>query len=136
METDYNKLGTDFATKVGLTMKIVSTRYGKHFEDDKDNRYIFRITLKRNKKSYTFDFGQAVASGNEAPSIYDVLSCLEKYDVGSYQDFCSEFGYEMYNEKCQGFNRITLKTYKAVCKEFIAVDRLFSDVMDELQNIY
>ena len=134
MRTDH--IGISFATKVGLTMKFVSTRYGKHFEGDKDNRHIFRIKLRRNKKSYTFDFGQSVACGSDVPSIYDVLSCLQKTDVGSYQDFCSEFGYDMYNENCQGFNKITLKTYKAVCKEFIAVDRLFSDVMDELQNIY
>ena len=136
MKTDYNKLGIDFATKVGLTMKIVSTRYGKHFEGDKDNRYIFRITLRRNKKSYTFDFGQSIASGNEVPSIYDVLFCLQKTDVGSYQDFCSEFGYDMYKISGAGFNRVTLKLYKAVCKEFNAVDRLFSDVMNELENIY
>lgn len=136
MKTDYNKLGTDFATKVGLTMKIVSTRYGKHSFDDKESRYIFKITLRRNKKSYTFDFGQSVACGSDVPSIYDVLSCLQKTDVGSYQDFCSEFSYDVYNMRGTGFNRATLKTYKAVCKEFIAVDRLFSDVMDELEIIY
>lgn len=134
MKTDYSKLGIDFATKVGLTMKIVSTRYGKHFEGDKDNRYIFRITLRRNKKSYTFDFGQAVARGGDIPSIYDVLSCLQKTDVGSYQDFCSEFGYDEFNISGTGFNRVSLKIYKAICKEFIAVDRLFSDVI--LENFY
>ena len=42
----------------------------------------------------------------------------------------------MYKISGAGFNRVTLKLYKAVCKEFNAVDRLFSDVMNELENIY
>jgi hypothetical protein len=27
------------------------------------------------------------------PTAYDVLSCIQKYDPGSFHDFCSEFGY-------------------------------------------
>ena len=60
--------------------------------------------------------------------MYDILTCLTKYNTETFEDFCAEFGYDT-------DSRNTEKTYKAVCKEFSAVERLFGDVMDELQDI-
>lgn len=60
----------------------------------------------------------------EAPTLYDVLSCLQKYEVGTFEDFCSEFGYDE-------DSRAAYKTYKAVVKEYDKVCSLFSN--DELE---
>lgn len=63
-----------------------------------------------------------------SPSLYDVLACLTKYDPGTFENFCSDFGYDSDSISA-------LKTYKAVCKEWQKVDLLFGDVIDELQEI-
>lgn len=63
------------------------------------------------------------------PTAYDVLTCLQKYDVGSFEDFCSEFGYDT-------DSRSAKKTYKAVVKEFDNVCKLWSDEeIEQLQEI-
>lgn len=62
------------------------------------------------------------------PSMYSVLTCLTKYDPGTFEDFCMDFGYDSDSISA-------LRTYKAVCKEWKGVENLFSDVLDELQEI-
>lgn len=49
---------------------------------------------------------------------------MQKYDVGYFDDFCGEFGYDNYTTASK-------KTYKAVCKEWEAMDRMFNS--EELQ---
>jgi hypothetical protein len=60
------------------------------------------------------------------PNAYDILSCLTKYDVGSFEDFCSEFGYDVDSRSAE-------KTYKAVIKEYEGLSRLYSD--EELEEM-
>lgn len=63
------------------------------------------------------------------PTLYDVLTCLQKYDVGTFEDFCSDYGYDT-------DSRTAFKTYKAVVKEFQAMERLFnSEELEVLQMI-
>ena len=62
------------------------------------------------------------------PTMYDVLTCLQKYEIGTFQDFCSDFGYNDDSIKCY-------KIYKSVLREYNAVKRLFGDVLEELQEI-
>ena len=63
------------------------------------------------------------------PNEYDVLACLEKYDVGTFEDFCSEFGYD---EDSKTAERI----YIAVTKEYKDLTRIFTEEqMEELREI-
>lgn len=63
------------------------------------------------------------------PTAYDVLACLTKYDVGSFDDFCSEFGYDE-------DSRTAEKIYKAVLDEWLNVQRLWNDKeIEQLQEI-
>lgn len=63
------------------------------------------------------------------PSAYDVLSCLTKYDPGTFEDFCSEYGY---NEDSRSAEQI----YFAVQKEYTQLARLFTtNQIEELQEI-
>jgi hypothetical protein len=127
---EYQKQADDFLVETGTTLKIKFKKYDKHFIDDKESRNIYQINLKRGDKFYNFDFGQSIAGTekNEAPNAYDVLACLQKYDIGSFEDFCSEFGYDNDDRKAK-------KTYYAVLKEFQSVNYLFSDVIDKLAEI-
>lgn len=126
--SEYTKQANEFAAKHGIKLTVISNEYRKYFPSDKDARYVFTLKLERNRKQYTFTFGQSIAEGGEEPTMYDVLTCLTKYDVGTFENFCSEFGYDT-------DSRTAERTYKAVCKEYAAVERLFGDILDELQEI-
>ena len=60
------------------------------------------------------------------PNAYNILSCLTKYEVGSFEDFCSEFGYDVDSRSAE-------KTYKAVVKEYEGLSMLYSD--EELEEM-
>jgi hypothetical protein len=62
------------------------------------------------------------------PTMYDVLSCLTKNDPGTFEDFCSDYGYDSDSRKAE-------RTYHLVVEEWNNVDDLFSDIIDELQEI-
>lgn len=66
---------------------------------------------------------------NAVPTVYDVLACLEKYDMGTFEDFCSEFGYDE-------DSRTAEKIYLAVVKEYRELERIFTkEQMEELREI-
>ena len=63
------------------------------------------------------------------PNAYDILACLQKYDVGTFEEFFSEFGYD---EDSRTAERI----YIAVVKEYKELVRIFTDEqMEELCEI-
>ena len=136
--SEYQLQAENFQKTIGLKFKSSWVEYGKHFQGDKQNRHIFRITLSRNGKRFSFRFGQSIASGSQNPNIYVVLSCLQKYDVGTFEDFCSDFGYNIYilpNGTKVDVSKQAKIIYKSVCKEFENVQKLFSDCLDELKEI-
>lgn len=118
----------NFRVKHDCMFKILSTERGFYFKDDKETRFIFKIRLTRNRKSYTFKYGQSINNGSKKPDWYDILSCLTKHDPGSFENFCADYGYEEDSRKA-------FKTYLDVQKEYKAVERLFGDVLEELQEI-
>ena len=131
METmDYEKQGTDFLEKTETKFVAEFVEFGKHFPSDKENRAIYKITLSRNGREYSFRFGQSIADSQgyydlhkkkgKIPTAYAVLSCVEKVDVGTFEDFCFEFGYDT--------DSITAKnTYEAVRDEYLNLARLFNN---------
>lgn len=118
----------DLAKKHGIKLTIISHEWKKHFADDKQERDVYKCRLSRKGKQYTFEFGQSIANAGQEPTLYDVLSCLQKYEVGDFENFCADFGYHPDSRKAE-------KTYHAVVKEWKAVERLFSDILEELQEI-
>lgn len=63
------------------------------------------------------------------PTAYDVLAGLQKYEPGTFEDFCSDFGYEE-------DSRTAERVYKDVCDEYINLKMLFSDEeLAQLQEI-
>ena len=137
----------EFLKKTGTTVEINfkekklnpwnSTDYTKNWLHD-----IYIVTIKRNQKQFSFNFTNSKhnTDNNIKPTEYDVLACLQKYEVGTFEDFCLEFGYEMYPEYPEignkfGYNTKTYKTFEAVEKEYNKVFKLFGDCMDELREI-
>ena len=129
---EYKKQANDFCEKYGVKIVARYNTYDKHFQDDKEKRAIWDIKIKRNGKSFSLKFGNSLNAGYEEPSNYNILACLQKYDVGTIENFMAEFGYEIYS--IQDVKKVT-NMYKAVCKEYKNVIKLFSDCMDELCEI-
>ena len=46
------------------------------------------------------------------PDEYDVLACLVKYDVGTFEDFCLEFGYDEIADRQKKFTLQLLRNTK------------------------
>lgn len=168
--TDYQQQAIDFLNSTKSKMEIKFLRNGKHFQDDKNFRDIYEVTISRADRSYSFKFGQSIAKSShyldkktkrtytmnggalnsnykivnlnylknnrdfvivkgEAPDFYDVLSCLQKYDISTFEQFCDEFGYDTDSKKAEA-------TYKAVKDEYLNLCALFSpDEMEVLREI-
>jgi hypothetical protein len=48
---------------------------------------------------------------SKAPTMYDVIACLQKSDVGTFKNFCADFGYSDDSIKAR-------ETYLAVQEEY------------------
>jgi hypothetical protein len=124
----YEKNAIEAAEKHGLTMEILSLFSGKHFEDDVEKRDIYLIRLAMKDKEYIFEYGDSIINSKKAnkknPSMYDALSCLQKCDVGNFEDFCSDFGFN--SEPISQYNRIK-KLYNDLRKEYEGFSELFDN---------
>ena len=132
--SEYEKMADDFCKKYNVKMTISFKKYGKYFYDDIESRNIYRIRIDRDHKTYSFNFGDSICNTNtgKRPTKYDILAYLQKYNVGSFDDFISEYGYVI--ESNDNYHKL-FKSYKACCKEYKNVNRLFSDCMEELAEI-
>lgn len=62
------------------------------------------------------------------PSLYSILCCLTKNNPGTFENFCSEFGYDEDSRKAY-------KTYTAVKEEYMNMCSLFNDEELELLSL-
>jgi len=130
---EYIKQANDFLDKWSLTLSIKYDGKRKHFPHDKEERdcYTFTLTHTVRNRKYSSNFGQSLdgTKKREKPSNYDILTCLTKYDPGTHEDFCSDYGYD--TDSIKG-----LKTYHAVMEEWQGVKKVIpNEAMEEFQNI-
>lgn len=128
---EYNKQAEQFLKDTETEFKAKFLKNGFYFDGDKETRNIYEITLKRGDREYKFKFGTSISDTEKKikPTPYDVLSCLQKYEIGTFNDFCRDFGYNEDSIKAE-------KIYKAVIEEFKNVKILFSDEeIEKLQEI-
>lgn len=158
--SQYDEACELIAKEMNLGFKTEFLKNDFHFEGDKDKRDIYKITLKREGRKYTFNFGQSVYESQHyqdknikektytmnggsrtggykvhdlsfldtycllikgtAPTLYDVLACLTKYDPETFEYFCDCYGYDIDSSRAK-------KTYKAVKKEYQKMCTLFSE---------
>lgn len=150
---EYIKRATDFLQKTYTKMKIeyVGLAVNKEWKE-KEKRCLYEITLTSPRGSMIFDFWDSIrntkikimpfdaynvrankelAAKKKAavPSVYDVLASLTKYDPGTFEDFCSNYGYDE-------DSRTAERVYFAVQKEYAQLARLFTpEQMEELAEI-
>lgn len=132
MNTYYDKQAMDFlkSTNTDLTIKFIKNDY--HFDGDKEKRDIYKFTFKRGSRSFYGQFGQSISDIIHKPiepTAYDILACLTKYDPGTFEDFCREFGYDTDSRSAE-------KTYNAVCEEYEKVKTIWTDAeIEQLAEI-
>lgn len=144
MMNEYEKQAKEFCEKFGVTIDINYLKTDKHFKGDDEKRDIYLIKITRGKKEYIFNFGDSIHNTEKRklailkrkqpkkPNEYDILSVLQTYDIDSFDDFVSGFGYEFNTER----EYIEIKQlYFTVVDEYKNVMQLFSDCIDELSEI-
>lgn len=117
----------DFSTSINNSWQYQETGVFKFKEGlppriDLDKFFSTIPTVPIQFRQYTINHKK------KAPSLYDVLACLTKYNPGTFADFCADYGYS--DDSMSAFN-----TYQAVVKEYGEVNAMFADVIDELAEI-
>jgi hypothetical protein len=140
----YTEQARKFMQDCNATMKFMYLGKEANADwDDNKERDIYIINIVTPKGNMQVKFWDSISNTiknsypNRAriyPTVYDILSCLQKYDVGTIDDFMSEFGYEV-NEWAD-VKRIQ-NIYNAVVKEYNDVCRCFTEeqieAMQEIQ---
>lgn len=150
---EYIKQATEFLQKTHTKMKIeyVGLAVNKEWKE-KQKRCLYEITLTSPRGSMIFDFWDSIRNTEirtmpfdaynvqankelaakkkaAAPSVYDVLACLQKCDPGTFENFCSDYGYD-------DDSRTAIRVYLAVQNEYTQLARLFTpEQMEELAEI-
>ena len=128
--------------ETGSSLKIEFVALDYHFNNDKEKRNIFDVTLSNKKGRYRFQFGNSIGntykedwSGQlmhikKKPTSYDVLTCLGYYYPSDFDEFISEFGYTFKSEK----DYIEVKTIHQKClDEKRALRKMYSQ--SELEQL-
>jgi hypothetical protein len=128
--SEYEKQAEDSLAKHGLRFTTHFIGHGPHFEGEKDSRDNFRcIFWRRRARLVIPSFGQSLAdsdrAGGNPPHPYEVLSCITKYDPGSFENFCGEFGCKEFGYEPE--YRQAKKIYKATVREWEKVAAFFTD---------
>ena len=124
----YEFQANKFCRDNNVIITPVFTGHKRHFNTDTQSRDTYAVTILRGNAAMTINFGQSIANKGKKPSKYDILACLTKSDPGSFEDFCSGFGYD-------ADSRNAYATYEAVCKEWEGVKDVFSGILEQLQEI-
>lgn len=124
-----NDSGLKFVTLAGRIMQTEHTEVAIKNKalEIKDNRFVLAPGWSlKSPMCYIYRVTQKELKLPVFPTAYSILACLTKYDVGSFEDFCSEFGYDEDSKSAE-------KIYRAVCDEYTNVCKIWSD--DEIETL-
>ena len=111
----------------------------KHWHDDKQDRDVWLVTIRRGRKSFTVRFGQSIADSENGipPCVVDVLCCLTKSDPGSFADYVSEWSDKSEDELTVAERRRLVAQWRAVRREWKSVERVLGDCdLEWLEGIF
>lgn len=131
--SEYIKQAEQFLVDTGTRFEIGHQFTGPYFPDDKESRDVYQFTLTNARGMYSSRFGDSLINTRRMrkvkPSAYDVLACLTKYDPGTFENFCADYGYDTDSRKAE-------KVYFAVQNEYAALRRIFTpEQLGQLQEI-
>lgn len=116
---NYNKEMRKILLNAGIDVNIIyiTKSYNNWDKENLHNQY--KIILKRGNKQMQYDFWDSLnnTESNEKPTIYDVIACLEWYEIFDFEDFCLDYGYDIDN--ISAFN--IYKEYKKQQKQLFEI---------------
>ena len=127
MSNEYTKQAQDFLKSCGAEMKIAYLGKDCNMNwNDGVLRNTYRATIKTPRGIMWVKFWDSEYHTYKRilPTEYDILACLQKYEVGSFEEFIREFGYEI---EFPIDRQRARATYKAVVKEYEKVRRCFTE---------
>ena len=144
---EYVKQAKDFLKSCNATMDIMylGTEVNKNW-DEKRERDTYMVNIRTPKGNMQVKFWDSISNTIKnsdlrrinkpliKPTAYDILSCLQKYDVGDFEDFMYEFRYEITK---RGDLAKIQNVYNAVVKEYNDVCRCFTEEqIEEMKEIW
>ena len=145
--SEYVKQAKDFLTSCNAEMQMMylGTEANENWGDTKE-RDIYMVNIVTPIGNMQIKFYDSLNNtidnmnrhrinrSRKYPTEYDILSCLQKYDVGDIEDFIWEYGYEI---KKNGDLKRIMNIYDAVAKEYNDIRRCFTEeqieAMQEIQ---
>lgn len=140
-ENEYTKRAAEFCEKTSTNIFAeYSGQAVPQWDGEKHNH--FKIKIERGRRYFTIDFYDSLANTEKYipaengffplrgyPSAYDIITCLQKFDVGTFANFCAEFG-------CDEDSRSAERIYNECKRQFENMERLFTDEeIEELREI-
>ena len=121
---EYVKQAKDFLESCNATMEIEYAGMAiPNWDTKKHAMYHFLIETPKGEMGGYFYASLVDTQSCQAPTEYDILACLQTYEVGDIEDFIFEFGYEI---KQRGDLKRIKDTYNAVVREYQDVCRCFT----------
>lgn len=110
--------------EIKVSIRYLGNKYN-YFDEDKEYRDVYSITVKRDNKKISFKFGASMQMtwNHEKPDLYDVLTSIQSdWSVGNegYQEYCANF--EVSEDSVKG-----LKTWKKIEKQFNKLNSMFEE---------
>lgn len=104
---EYNKKMKKILENAGIDVRIIYITKSFTNWDKKELHNQYKIILKRGNRQIQFDYWSSLydTKENKKPSIYDVIACLEWYEIYDFEDFCLSFGYD--TDSIKAFNIYT-----------------------------
>lgn len=95
--------------------KITNYTVAEFFEKTRKFLYADATASEQRKAARELEQKKAEAM----PTTYDILATLTKYDPGTFDEFCSEYGFDEDSRRAE-------RIYIAVVKEFKQLERIFT----------
>ena len=122
---EYVKQAREFLEACNATMKItwIGCEINKNWNDN-IRRNVYRATIKTPKGVLWVKFWDSAYNTERGlePTEYDVIASLEKYYVGSIDDFVRDFCYEVREwadvKRIQNIYNAVKRQYKSLCRCF------------------
>lgn len=123
-----------------VTINTPRGEYSYVFWDSIYNTQIMNMTLEQYVRDklrcelYDLSYKEKTKANHDlqamkkqaVPDEYDVMSCLQLYDVGTFKDFCDDFGYDTDNRSAE-------QIYLAVNDEYKNLSKIFTQ--DQLEKL-
>lgn len=117
----------DFIAKHNISVSLKTTYENPNMENSGD-MFNYSATLKMGRKRFTLPFSTG-KGWTRAPDASDILECLQSdYYVKDmdFEDFCSEFGYDLDSRKAE-------KTWRACGNQSVKLDKFLGDLIEEFR---